>query len=177
MSRVIAWIMMGMMPCGIVVVEIGVVPRVIPYMTIEIPARVAPMMSVVIAIVIAMMSPIGIPTHGIVHHIIPIIPVAPCGEDIGIHAIIVYIPFPAGPQGTSIHHIPIERTAHRNGVARIAETDDAHGILIVSITAVKAADPTLITGNASETQGIGVHPHRVAIFGDEHKTLIIHGKL
>ena len=112
--------MRTMMPTGTIVMIIGIMPRIAPHMTVIMPT-----------VIVVVMCPMMTPPKRIAGHVVPIIPVAPCRNHIGIHAIVVDIPFPTGPQSTAIHHIPIERTAHRNGIARIAETDNAHGILIV----------------------------------------------
>lgn len=149
--------MMAIIPTGIIVVEIGIKPRVIPHMTIV----VAIVITRIIAPMIAMMHPRTTPrtpSIGIARHIVPVIPVTPCGEHIGIHAIVIYIPFPARPQSTAIHDIPVERTAHGNSVAGTAETDDAHGILVVRVATIETIHPTLIVHHTGEAQGIRIHP-------------------
>ena len=164
-------VIMAVVPTRMIAVVVGIAPRVIPHRAMVCPPIMA-----------APMIAVGVPPmereaiRGS-HHIVPIVPVAPCRKHIGIHTIIIYVPVPAGPQGTTIHHIPIERTAHGDGIARITETDDAHGILIVRVTAIEDVHPSLIILHASQAQGVGIHPHRVALLGDEHEALITHGKL
>ncbi len=112
-----------------------------------------------------------------VYAVVPIVPIASSGEYVGIEAIIVYIPIPAGPQSATIHDIPVERAAHGNCMARIAETDNTHSVLVVGLTAIEAIDPTLALFDAGKAQSIGVHPHGIALLGDEPESLITHGKL
>lgn len=169
-ARIIS-VVMAVMPTGMIAVVMRTIPRVIPHRAMVCPpVMAAPMIAVRV-------SPMeGEAIRGS-RHIVPIVSVAPRRKHIGIHTIIIYVPVPAGPQGATIHHVPIERAAHRDGIARITETDDAHGILIVRVAAIEAVHPSLIILHASQTQGVGIHPHRVALLGDEHEALITHGKL
>ena len=139
-----------MMPTGMIAIEIGVVPGIIPQMAIEAAPMMCPMMSIVPTPMMVPMTAPRTPTKGIAHPIVPIEPIAGCREHIGIQPIVINIPIPTGPQGTAIYNIPVERTAHGDSIAWIAETDDAHGILIVRVTTVKTVDPTLILVHASK---------------------------
>ena len=128
------------------VMPTGIIPRVMGHMPTELPTiiMIAPMKSPMIAVVgIPMITPRA-PSQRIVHIIVPIVPVARCGNHISIHTIIIDIPLPTGPKCTTIHYIPIERTAHWNSIARIAETDDAHSILVVRVAAFETIHPTLV---------------------------------
>ena len=168
-------VMMAYMPSGIpttITVEVGIEPRVVPRATIAAPAPIATIMRIMVGIVAVVT-----PTIVVTHHIVTVIPVKRCGEHVGIHAIIVDVPLPAGPERTAIHHIPIERTAHGNGIARIAEAHDAHGILVVGITAVEPVHPALTFADMSEAQRIGIHPHGIALLGDEHEPIVAGSKL
>lgn len=176
MTGVVAGIIAGMMtimmmviPAQMMTMTVGTAPRIIPHRAMVCPPIMAAPM---IAVGVSPME--GEAIRGS-RHIVPIVSVAPRRKHIGIHTIIIYVPVPAGPQGATIHHVPIERAAHRDGIARITETDDAHGILIVRVAAIEAVHPSLIILHASQAQGIGIHPHRVALLGDEHETLITHG--
>ena len=75
---------------------------------------------------------------------IPIVPVIRGGEDVGIKSVVVDIPVPHRPQSAAIDDIPIERAADGDGVARVAEADDAHGHLVILGIAVEAIHPTVV---------------------------------
>lgn len=132
-----AWIeaMMAVMPTWIITriasIEVRIVPGIIPYITVESTPVVSPMVTVVPSPMMVPMASPRTPTERIAHPIVPIEPIAGCREHIGIQPIVINIPIPTGPQGTAIYNIPVERTAHGDSIAWIAETDDAHGILIV----------------------------------------------
>jgi hypothetical protein len=128
------------------VMPTGTIPRIIGQMPTNLPTiiMIAPVNSPMIAVVsVPMITPCA-PSPRVVHVIVPIEPIARCGNHISIHTIVVHIPLPTRPKRTSIHHIPIERAAHRNGIAWIAETDDAHSILVIRVAAFEAIYPTLI---------------------------------
>ena len=78
------------------------------------------------------------PTHGIVEAPVPPQAVGIGRERIGIESVIEHIPF---PRRKHIDHFPIKRTAHRDGITRIAETDNAHGIFIVALRTFETIDP------------------------------------
>ena len=59
-------------------------------------------------------------------------------EYISIQPVSIYIPVPGVKP---VNHIPIKRTAHTDGIPRIAETDNARGVFIVVCRAVKASNP------------------------------------
>lgn len=88
-------VMMPMVPTGIVVMEVGIEPGVVPHMAIMISVVIVPMMPPVAAMVIGAAP--RTPAEGIAHAIVPVVPVARGGEHIGIHAIVVDVPIPAGP--------------------------------------------------------------------------------
>lgn len=159
-------------PTGVIAMEVRVMPRVVPQMSIIVASPMMPPMKTMM--ICPRVAPCT-PSEGIVHPIVPIVPVARSREYVGIHAVIVDIPVPAGPQRTAIHHIPVERTAHGDSIARIAETDDTHSILIVRVATVETADPTLVLDRTGEAQGIGIHPHRVALFGNGDNALSLYG--
>ena len=94
----IVWVvavMMPMVPTRIVVMEVGIEPGVVPHMAIMISVVIVPIMSPVAAMVIGTAP--RTPPEGIAHPIIPVVPVARRREHIGIHAIVVDVPIPAGP--------------------------------------------------------------------------------
>ena len=168
-------VMMTYMPCGIptiITVEIRIEPRVVPHASIATPSPIATIMRVMVGIVA-----VATPAIVVSHHIITIIPVARCGEHVGIHTIVIDIPLPAGPQRTAIHYIPIEGTAHGDGIARITESHDAHGILVVGLTAVEPIHPALTFADVGEAQRIGIHPQGVALGGDEHESFVAGSQL
>ena len=84
-----------MVPTRIVVMEVGIEPGVVPHMAIMISVVIVPIMSPVAAMVIGTAP--RTPPEGIAHAIVPVVPVARGGEYIGIHAIVVDVPIPAGP--------------------------------------------------------------------------------
>lgn len=148
-----------MVPSGVVSMKVGIEPWVIPHVTIVLPTIViAPMMSPMEAMMIGPRIAPRTPAKRVAHHVVPIVPIARGGKHISIHAVVVDIPIPTGPQGTAIDHIPVERTAYGNGIARIAETDDAHGILIVRVAAIEAVHPTLTILHTGKAQSVGIHP-------------------
>ena len=67
--------------------------------------------------------------------------VAERGEGIGVEAVIVDVPV---PRVQPVDHVEVEGAADGDGVARIAETDDARGILVVVRRAVESADPLAV---------------------------------
>ena len=75
---------------------------------------------------------------------VPIIPVVRRGEYIGIKTVVVNVPVPDWPQTAAIDNIPVKRAADGNGVTRVAEADDAHGILVILGIAVEAIHPAII---------------------------------
>ena len=140
------------------------------------PVMVSGMRPIGTPIVSPAIIPMTTPSVGIAHHVVRIVPVARCGEHVGIHTIVIDIPLPAGPERTAIDYIPIERTAHGDSIARIAETHDAHGILIIGIATIETMDPSLAILNMRKAQGVGVHPKGITLFGNENETIILHGK-
>ena len=78
------------------------------------------------------------------------------GKNVCIQSVIIYIPI---PWRQTVNHIPIERTAYRNGVTGIAETDDTHRVFIIVLRALKTINPfpSLIQRFLLNIQGIILH--------------------
>ena len=125
-----AWIVMRM-------VIIGPSPAAIPASPASIPATVPTAIPAAPAPVPSIIGPTPAPSVGIIAPVPPQT-VGERRESIGIQSVSINVPI---PRIQSIDYIPIQRTTDADGIARIAETNDAHSVFIIVFRTIEAVYP------------------------------------